>query len=77
MSETSVLSEVPPRPEDLQILAAHAGLPLSPTLLAELADAWRYIAPMLGRIRRERPFSDEPAHTFVPTVFQATGKETT
>jgi hypothetical protein len=69
MSETSVHSEARMRPEDIQTLAAHAGLPLSPTHLAELVDAYGYIAPMLARIRRDRPYADEPAHVFVPTVF--------
>lgn len=71
MSDTSVSSEASPRPEDLRLLAAHAGLPLSPAHLAELADAWRHIAPMLDRVRRSRPYADEPAHTFVPASFRA------
>jgi hypothetical protein len=75
MSETSAQSEACTRLEDLRVLAAHAGLPLSPAHLAELADAWSYIEPMLSRIRRNRPHADEPAHTFVPLTFRAAGKE--
>ncbi|OZI20432.1 hypothetical protein CAL26_23320 [Bordetella genomosp. 9] len=62
------------RPDDLRILAAHAGLSLTPEHLAELADAWRYIAPMLARIPRDRPYADEAAHAFVPATFVAAGK---
>ncbi|ARP83619.1 hypothetical protein CAL12_24285 [Bordetella genomosp. 8] len=61
------------RPDDLRILAAHAGLSLTPEHLAELADAWRYIAPMLARIPRDRPYADEAAHTFVPASFDGKG----
>jgi hypothetical protein len=74
MSRASVHPEAPPvRPEDISVLAAHAGLALSPAHLAELVDAYGYIAPMLARIRRHRPATDEPAHVFVAATFQAMG----
>jgi len=53
----------------LAVLAAHAGLALSPPHLAELVDAYRYVGPMLGRIRRGNARADEPAHIFVAQAF--------
>jgi hypothetical protein len=75
MSETSVHSEARLRPEDVQMLAAHAGLRLSPSHLAELVDAYGHVAAMVARIRRDRPYSDEPAHVFVPLTFTPFARE--
>ncbi len=60
----------PTSPElTLAVLAAHAGLALAPEHLAELVDAYRYVGPMLGRIRRGNARADEPAHIFVAQAF--------
>jgi len=42
---------------------------LAPPHLAELVDAYRYVGPMLGRIRRGNARADEPAHIFVAKAF--------
>ncbi|WP_233233811.1 hypothetical protein [Bordetella sp. LUAb4] len=56
----------------LAVLAAHGGLALAPPHLAELVDAYRYVGPMLGRIRRGNARADEPAHIFVAKAFDQT-----
>jgi hypothetical protein len=64
-------SQLPPSsPETVAILARNAGLSLSPEHLAELVDAYGYIERMLARLHRNRARADEPAHIFVPTVFE-------
>jgi hypothetical protein len=61
-------------PETVAILARNAGLSLSPAHMAELVDAYGYIERMLARLHRNRARADEPAHIFVPTVFEPKGE---
>jgi hypothetical protein len=65
--------EQPPSDEDIAVLARHAGLDLAPAYFAELADAYRHVAPMLARLRRGRPHGDEPAQIFVADRFGPLG----
>jgi hypothetical protein len=69
MSTSPLQSGAPPRPEDVQVLAAHAGLSLSPAHFAELLDAYGHVQKMLARIRSDRPYADEPAHVFIAETY--------
>jgi hypothetical protein len=56
-------------PDDMAALARHADLDLPDYVREELVSAWQHVAPMIARIRRSRPYGDEPAHVFCPNVF--------
>lgn len=62
------MTEAPSQDEILQ-LARQAGLDLPPAYLRELAEAYRHVRSMIGRLPTERPLGDEPAHTFGPKNF--------
>jgi len=63
-----------PSDDDIIQLAHQAGLELPAEYRSELIDAYRHVRRMAERLSAPRPHGDEPAHTFVPTVF-GPGKE--
>ena len=58
-----------PTDEEIVQLARQAGLVLPAEYVPELIEAYGHVRRMIGRISRERPHGDEPAHVFVPSVF--------
>jgi hypothetical protein len=60
--------------EEIAVLARRAGLELKAEHFDQLVDAYGHLELMLGRLRRNRSYADEPAHVFVPTKFTATGQ---
>lgn len=52
--------------EEIATMMKHADLDLSPEHFDQLCGAWKHVERMIARIPRDRPGSDEPAHTFVP-----------
>ena len=63
-----------PSDDDIVRLARQAGLDLPAEYVPELIEAYGYVRQMAERISAPRPRGDEPAHTFVPSVFRP-GKE--
>jgi hypothetical protein len=59
--------------DEIAVLARNAGLDLAPAYFAELADAYRHVAPILARVRRGRSYGDEPAQVFTPSRFGPDG----
>lgn len=41
----------------------------TPSQFEEIAAAWPNVKAMLGRVRRDFGFGDEPAHVYVPLKF--------
>jgi hypothetical protein len=64
MSET-------PTDDDIKRLARQAGLDLPAEFMPELIEAYGHVRRMTERISIARPRSDEPAHVFVASAFQA------
>jgi hypothetical protein len=62
------MAETPSDDEIIQ-LARQAGIVLPAACLAELIEAYGHVRRMIGRISTTRPYGDEPAHVFVPSVF--------
>jgi hypothetical protein len=56
--------------DEIVHLARQAGLVLPAEYAAELIEAYGHVRRMIGRISTVRPHGDEPAHVFVPCVFQ-------
>jgi hypothetical protein len=56
--------------DDIIRLARHAGLDLPAAYHRELIEAYGHVRAMVGRLPAGRPHGDEPAHVFVPSVFQ-------
>ena len=56
-------------PPDIEALAAAAGLNLTPTQLAEMADAYEHLRGMIARMPYPRTYADEPAHVFRPLPY--------
>jgi copper homeostasis protein CutC len=54
---------------EVTALLAAADFAPSPSQFEEIVDAWPNVKAMLGRVRRDFAFSDEPAHVFVPLKF--------
>ncbi len=59
-----------PSDDDIIQLARQAGLVLPAEYLPELIEAYGHVHRMAARISKPRPHGDEPAHLFVPSVFQ-------
>ena len=59
-----------PSNDDVVRLARQAGLDLPAEYLPELIEAYGHVRAMVGRISKARPHGDEPAHIFVPSVFE-------
>jgi hypothetical protein len=55
--------------EEIAVLVRRTGLDLSGEHFDHLCSAYGYLEQMLGRIRRGRSYTDEPAHVFTPTKF--------
>ena len=56
--------------EDVRVLARQAGLEdLPEPYFEELLSAYGHLRRMTARIRRDQPYSAEPAHVFVATTF--------
>ena len=53
---------------DLRALADRSGLELPDQYLRELATMWVHVEPMVARLRRGRPYRDEPAQVFDMTA---------
>ena len=62
MSET-------PSDDEIILMARQAGLDLPADYRAELIEAYGHVRRMIARLSAPRPYGDEPAHVFVPTVF--------
>lgn len=60
----------PPSDDDIVRLARHAGLDLPAEYVPELIEAYGHVRRMTDRLAQARPHGDEPAHVFVPSVFQ-------
>lgn len=54
---------------ELTALLKAADFSPSPSQFEEIAAAWPNVKAMLGRVRRDFGFSDEPAHAYVPLKF--------
>jgi hypothetical protein len=57
--------------DDIMRLARQAGLDLPAAFMPELVEAYGHVRRMTERIGAARPRSDEPAHVFVASAFQA------
>ena len=61
------MSDLPPAtPEEVRALVKRAGLDLPEALLQQFIAAWPAYEAMVRRLPRDRPYADEPAHSFRP-----------
>jgi len=56
-------------PEEIRLLLRRAGLDLPEELLQQFLAAWPNYEAMVRRIPRNRPYDEEPAHSFRPSRF--------
>ena len=54
---------------EVAALLAAADFAPTPTQVEEIVAAWPNVKAMLGRVRRDFGFGDEPAHVYVPLKF--------
>jgi hypothetical protein len=58
-----------PSTHEIALFARQAGLDLPPEYFPQLVEAYGNVREMVGRLPRDWPRGDEPAHVFVPTTF--------
>ncbi len=58
-----------PTPEEIALLARHAGLELPAEYFQQLVSAYGHVRRMIDRLPLDRPRDDEPAHSFDPRAF--------
>ena len=63
------MADVSPTPEEVALLARHAGLELPAEHFQQLVSAYGHVRRMIDRLSVERGRDDEPAHTFDPRAF--------
>jgi hypothetical protein len=56
-------------PQEVALLARHAGLNLPQEYLQQLVSAYAHVRQMIDRLPLERSRDDEPAHAFDPRDF--------
>ena len=55
--------------EELAVLIKNAGLTPTEQQFEEMYEAYGYVGAMLGRLKRDFSFTDEPAHVFTALTF--------
>ena len=59
-------------PVDIEVLIRRARLRLSPEQTEQVIRGWRFIEPMLARVRGDNRYrTSEPAHIFHPDAYLA------
>jgi hypothetical protein len=64
-----VMTNASPTPEEVALLARHAGLDLPPEYFQQLVSAYSHVRPVIGRLPLACSRGDEPAHAFDPRAF--------